>query len=77
LEIVQSVKPVKRKQPRFREKLLPATEFETEVGMKVASIMQVVSEDLDDSGKRVWRKMLGILEEAHYPRDQEPKNQRD
>lgn len=31
-----------------------------EVAFKVVAIMQTVTEDLDESGKRIWRKMLGI-----------------
>ena len=27
--------------------------------MKVVAIMQTITEDLDDSGKRAWRKILG------------------
>jgi hypothetical protein len=66
------VKLVKKTLPRSKEEVVPATELETELGMKVVSIMQAVSEDLDDSGKRAWGKMLGILKEARYPRNQEP-----
>ncbi len=54
------------------DRLVPATDMETEVGMKVVAIMQTVAEDLDDSGKRAWGKMLGTVEEANYPRKQEP-----
>jgi hypothetical protein len=63
---------IRKHQPKLEEKLVPATDVETEVGMKVVSIMQAVSEDLDDSGKRAWGKMLGALEEAHYLREEEP-----
>ena len=47
---------------RHREKKIPTpcTDEETEVGMKVVAIMQTITEDLDDSGKRAWRKMLGV-----------------
>ena len=31
-----------------------------ETGFKVVAIMQTITEELDESGKRVWRKMLGI-----------------
>lgn len=51
--------------------LVPATDEETELGMKVVAIMQTVTEDLDDSGKRAWGKMLGTVEEARYPREKE------
>jgi len=63
---------IRWKNSRNDEKLVPATDEETEVGMKVVAIMQTVTEDLDDSGKRAWGKMLGTVEEASYPREQEP-----
>jgi hypothetical protein len=31
-----------------------------ETAFKVVAIMQTITEDLDESGKRAWRKMLGI-----------------
>jgi len=31
-----------------------------ETAFKVVAIMQTITEDLDESGKRIWRKMLGI-----------------
>ena len=34
-----------------------------ETGLKVVAIMQTIAEDLDESGKRAWRKMLGISPE--------------
>ncbi|MFW9789445.1 MAG: hypothetical protein ACFFE2_16835 [Candidatus Thorarchaeota archaeon] len=30
-----------------------------ETALKVVAIMQTIAEDLDESGKRAWRKMLG------------------
>ncbi|MDH4215251.1 MAG: hypothetical protein OEV85_15155 [Candidatus Thorarchaeota archaeon] len=63
---------VRRDHSRNHEKIVPATDEETEVGMKVVAIMQTVTEDLDDSGKRAWGKMLGTVEEASYPREREP-----
>ena len=35
-------------------------EPELETAFKVVAIMQTITEDLDESGKRAWRKMLGI-----------------
>jgi hypothetical protein len=35
-------------------------EKEIETTHKVVAIMQAVTEDLDESGKKAWRKMLGI-----------------
>jgi len=43
--------------------------------MKVVAIMQTITEDLDDSGKRAWRKMLGTMEVAHHSGEQEPEKQ--
>jgi hypothetical protein len=36
---------------------------ELETAFKVVAIMQTISEDLDESAKRMWRKMLGISTE--------------
>ncbi len=35
-------------------------EAELETSLKVVAIMQAITEDLDEDGKRAWRKMLGI-----------------
>jgi hypothetical protein len=35
-----------------------------ETGFKVVAIMQTITEELDESGKRIWRKMLGISPES-------------
>ena len=35
-------------------------ESELETAYKVVAIMQTIAEDLDESSKRMWRKMLGI-----------------
>lgn len=34
-------------------------EPDLETGFKVVAIMQTITEELDESGKRIWRKMLG------------------
>ncbi len=49
-----------KRQHREKNIPTPCTDEETEVGMKVVAIMQTITEDLDDSGKRAWRKMLGV-----------------
>jgi hypothetical protein len=35
-----------------------------ETAFKVVSIMQTITEELDEEGKKAWRKMLGIDEEG-------------
>jgi hypothetical protein len=35
-----------------------------ETAFKVVSIMQTVTEELDEKGKRAWRKMLGLDEKT-------------
>ncbi len=40
--------------------LLEEDESALETGFKVVAIMQTITEDLDESGKRAWRKMLGL-----------------
>lgn len=35
-------------------------ESELETAFKVVAIMQTITEDLDESSKRMWRKMLGL-----------------
>ncbi|MGD9381669.1 MAG: hypothetical protein PVI03_04420 [Candidatus Thorarchaeota archaeon] len=37
-------------------------EEELETAHKVVAIMQAITEDLDEPGKRAWRKMLGITD---------------
>ena len=39
-------------------------EKEQETAFKVIAIMQAVTEDLDEAGKKAWRKMLGIPDES-------------
>ena len=34
-------------------------ESDLETAFKVVAIMQVITEDLDETGRRMWRKMLG------------------
>ena len=34
-------------------------ESDLETALKVVAIMQVITEDLDETGRRMWRKMLG------------------
>ncbi len=39
-------------------------ESDLETGFKVVAIMQTITEELDESGKRIWRKMLGQEQSA-------------
>jgi hypothetical protein len=39
----------------FMEKV----ESDLETAFKVVAIMQIITEDLDETGRRIWRKMLG------------------
>jgi len=41
---------------------LSKEEKEQETAFKVIAIMQAVAEDLDEAGKKAWRKMLGIAD---------------
>jgi hypothetical protein len=34
-------------------------ESDLETALKVVAIMQTITEDLDEAGRRMWRKMLG------------------
>jgi hypothetical protein len=54
-----------------RDNPLPCSEKETEIGIKVVAIMQTITEELDESSKRAWGKMLGTLEKAHFPKGEE------
>jgi len=42
--------------------MVDENEPELETGFKVVAIMQTITEELDESGKRAWRKMLGIMD---------------
>ncbi|MFW9927192.1 MAG: hypothetical protein ACFFDM_10550 [Candidatus Thorarchaeota archaeon] len=42
-----------------------------ETAFKVVAIMQTIAEDLDENGKRAWRKMLGIPEKPIEPSSDE------
>ncbi|MHA1925791.1 MAG: hypothetical protein ACXABV_12595 [Candidatus Thorarchaeota archaeon] len=44
-------------------------EKELETAHKVVAIMQAVTEDLDEPGKRAWRKMLGITDKPRASSD--------
>ena len=48
-----------------KEEFEAAPEEEQENAMKVVQIMQVVSEDLGDEEKRMWRKMLGVSDDSY------------
>jgi hypothetical protein len=38
-------------------------ESDLDAAFKVVAIMQTITEDLDESGKRIWRKMLGLSDD--------------
>ncbi len=42
-------------------------ESELETAFKVVAIMQTITEDLDERGKRAWRKMLGLSDNPMKP----------
>lgn len=48
---------------------LSKEEKEQETAFKVVAIMQAVAEDLDETGKKAWRKMLGIADKPGKPSD--------
>lgn len=46
-----------------------------ETAFKVVAIMQTIAEDLDESSKKMWRKMLGLSDEPRIsPKDNEDKS---
>jgi hypothetical protein len=49
---------------------LDESEKELETGIKVVSIIQTITEELDDEGRRMLRKILGIDQSS----DRQPKN---
>ena len=52
--------------------LLEEDEPDLETAFKVVAIMQTITEDLDESSKRIWRKMLGLSDEPRTsPTDKE------
>ena len=45
-------------------------ESELETALKVVAIMQTITEELDESSKRLWRKMLGLSDKpSQSPED--------
>jgi hypothetical protein len=42
------------------ELIVTDDESELETAFKVVAIMQTITEDLDESSKKMWRKMLGL-----------------
>jgi hypothetical protein len=46
-------------------------EKELETAQKVVAIMQTITEDLDEPGKRAWRKMLGMADKPTETSNQE------
>ena len=53
--------------------LIMDDESELETALKVVAIMQTVAEDLDESSKKMWRKMLGISDKPKKsPKNSKP-----
>jgi hypothetical protein len=50
-------------------------EPDLETAFKVVAIMQTITEDLDESGKRAWRKMLGIPPKSETSQARASENQ--
>jgi len=68
---------IRKSRTKPEENLVPATDEETEIGMKVVAIMQTITEELDDSDRRLWSKMLGTSEKVHRHRDFESEKHSD
>ena len=49
---------------------MPRKDSESEVASKVVAIMQTITEDLDDKGRRALRKLLGIPQEPEEFHDE-------
>ena len=47
----------------FKVSVLSEEDPDLETAFKVVSIMQTITEELDEEGKKAWRKMLGIDKE--------------
>jgi hypothetical protein len=52
---------------------MPRKDSESEVASKVVAIMQTITEDLDDEGRRALRKLLGIPKEQETSQDETQK----
>jgi hypothetical protein len=53
---------------------LEEDEPDLETAFKVVAIMQTIAEELDESSKKMWRKMLGISDKPRTsPKDNEDK----
>lgn len=50
-------------------------EPDLETAFKVVAIMQTITEDLDESGKRAWRKMLDIKTKSAAPSSSDMKRE--
>ena len=55
--------------------LLDEDEPDLVTAFKVVAIMQTITEDLDESGKRAWRKMLGLSEQPKVESEIPPKQE--
>ncbi|MFX1561554.1 MAG: hypothetical protein ACFFBL_13275 [Promethearchaeota archaeon] len=52
-------------------------EPDLETAFKVVAIMQTITEDLDEEGKRAWRKMLGLAPTIENAEKKEKKQSND
>jgi len=50
---------------------------ESEIAHKVVAIMQTISEDLDDTGKKAWLKLLGLSDSSKTETDSTSESQSD
>jgi hypothetical protein len=51
-------------------------EKELETAHKVVAIMQAITEDLDEPGKKAWRKMLGIKDNSKPSESSQEKDEK-
>lgn len=56
---------------------LEEDEPDLETAFKVVAIMQTITEDLDEEGKRAWRKMLGLAPTIENAEKKEKKQSND
>jgi hypothetical protein len=56
--------------------LLNSEEKDLETAHKVVAIMQAITEDLDEPGKRAWRKMLGIPDKPRETSETDQENEK-
>jgi hypothetical protein len=47
-------------------------EREQEIAIRAVHVIQTVVEELDEKGKRIWRKMLGLEEKRERHKGKKP-----